>query len=292
MPSLNHDALVALFRNRPTLAAELMRDALQQPLPDYDEAELTEADLSQVTPAEYRADLVVVLRSATPVFGIVVEVQLGRDDDKPYSWPLYAAALRARLRCPTCVLVITPTASVARWARRPIETGQPGCPFVPLVLGPEAVPRVTDPQVARQAPELAVLSVQAHGRDEGALEVVVAALEAARGLERERGMLYFDLIWLSIGEAARRGLEELMENSTYTYRSDFARKYFGEGEGKGRQESILAALEERFGSVPEALETVVRTVSDVDALSELHRLAIRAPSLEAFEAALRARTGG
>jgi hypothetical protein len=44
-------------------------------------------------------DLVVLLLSSgEPVYGIVVEVQLGRDEKKPYSWPLYQAALRARLR--------------------------------------------------------------------------------------------------------------------------------------------------------------------------------------------------
>jgi len=292
MPSLLHEALVMLFRNRPSLAPELVCEALLHPLPDYDEVELEDADLSQITPTEYRADLVVLLHSCVPVFGIVVEVQLGRDEDKLYSWPLYAAALRARLRCPTCVLVVAPGAPVARWASCPIETGQPGSPFVPLVLGPERVPRVTDLEVARSAPELAVLSAQAHGRDAGASDVVAAALEAARELPEERGMLYCDLIWLSIGEAVRRKLEELMERGTYTYQSDFARKYIAEGRVEGKQEDILAALEERFGGVPGRVETAVREVHEPDQLSELLRQAIRVASIEAFEAELRARSGG
>ena len=124
--------------------------------------EVREADLSQITPTEYRSDLVVLLRAGEPVYGIVVEVQLGRDEKKLYSWPLYQAALRARLRCPVCVLVVAPEPGVAEWARRPIEIGQPGVTFVPLVLGAEGVPVVTDAEVARQHPELAVLSVQAH----------------------------------------------------------------------------------------------------------------------------------
>jgi len=305
MVSLSHEALVMLFRNRPALAPELVRDALHQPVPDFEQVEVKEADLSQMTTSEYRADLVVVLQPDAPVLGIVVEVQLGRDDDKRYAWPLYAAALRARLRCAVCLLVVAPDAAVARWARRPIETGQPGSPFVPLVLGPESVPRVADPEVARRAPELAVLSVQAHGRDEGALELALAALEAADELEDERGMLYCDLIWLWVGEAARRKLEDPMERGTYTYQSDFAKKYIAEGEEKGRQEGekkgreegekkgrILAALELRFGEVPRELEGAVRELDDLDVLSELQGLAIRAPSLEAFEAELRTRVGG
>ena len=40
MPSILHEALVLLFRNRPSLAAELMRDALACSLPAYDEAQI------------------------------------------------------------------------------------------------------------------------------------------------------------------------------------------------------------------------------------------------------------
>ena len=300
MPSLRHEAIVQLFRNRPSLAPELIRGPLCQPLPQYHDVEVREADLSQITPTEYRSDLVVLLRAGEPVYGIVVEVLLGRDEKKLYSWPLYQAALRARLRCPVCVLVVAPEPGVAEWARRPIETGQPGVTFVPLVLGAEGVPVVTDAEVARQHPELAVLSVQAHGRGEEAMRTAVAALEGihdADGLEDERAMLYCDLVWLAIGESARRKLEELMERGTYTYQSDFAKKYFGEGrdkgkaEGKaeGKRESVLSVLEVRFGDVPEALVHAVNAVTDVELLSGLHREAVTVESLEAFEAVVRER---
>src|SRR4051812_48765491 len=38
MPSMLHEGLLLLFRNRPTLAPELLRDALGIPLPAYTEA--------------------------------------------------------------------------------------------------------------------------------------------------------------------------------------------------------------------------------------------------------------
>ena len=75
-----------------------------------DRIEIQDSDLAQIVPTEYRADLVLLLRRDTPVFGIVVEVQLAADPDKRFSWPLYASGLRARLRCPACVLVVTPDA--------------------------------------------------------------------------------------------------------------------------------------------------------------------------------------
>jgi hypothetical protein len=38
MPSQLHEALLLLFRNRPSLAPELLRDALHVELPEYTEA--------------------------------------------------------------------------------------------------------------------------------------------------------------------------------------------------------------------------------------------------------------
>ena len=43
MPSLTHDALLQLFRNRPTLAPELLRDALHTPVPAFDHVRVGDA---------------------------------------------------------------------------------------------------------------------------------------------------------------------------------------------------------------------------------------------------------
>ena len=162
MPSLSHETLLLLFRNRPELAPELMRDVLKAEIPRYAEARIESAELTDVQPAEYRADLVVLLYDGKPVFGIVVEVQLGIDERKRYAWPMYAAGLRARMRCPVGVLVVTAQESVARWAGTAIDLGC-GSWFKPLALGPSGVPVVTDMQRAAADPELAVLSSIAHG---------------------------------------------------------------------------------------------------------------------------------
>ena len=236
MPSLMHEALLLLFRNRPSLAAELMQQALGQKVPAHDTAEVQEATLSQIVPTEYHADLVVLLRADRPVFGIVVEVQLKRDEDKRYSWPLYAAALRAKLRCPACVLVVCAEQAVARWANRIIDTGQPGAPFVPLVIGPQAVPKITEAEQARRAPELAVLSTQAHGHESDAAQIALAALQGAAGLESERAVLYYDLIAHAVSDAARRQLEELMQSGSYEFQSTFAKHYLEKGRAEGRTE--------------------------------------------------------
>src|SRR5262249_21138646 len=99
MSSYLHELLILLFRNRSRSAAELLR-GIDVQLPEYDEIRFESADLGNLRPAEYRADLVLFLmRGACKVLGVIVEVQLTRDEDKPYSWPAYVANLRARHRC-------------------------------------------------------------------------------------------------------------------------------------------------------------------------------------------------
>jgi len=73
MPSMVHEVLVDLFKNRPTLAPEILAEALGVSLPSYTEARLASIDLTEIQPAEYRADAVVILlRRGVPVRVIIV----------------------------------------------------------------------------------------------------------------------------------------------------------------------------------------------------------------------------
>jgi hypothetical protein len=60
MVSMAHEVLVDLFKQRPSLAPELLAEALAVPLPAYAEARIASSDLTEIKPAEYRADLVVL----------------------------------------------------------------------------------------------------------------------------------------------------------------------------------------------------------------------------------------
>jgi hypothetical protein len=261
VPSQLHEALLLLFRNRPHLAPELLRDALHVELPAYTEARIESADLTDVQPAEYRADLVVLLYDGKPVLGIVVEAQLAADDHKRFAWPVYAVGLRARMRCPVCLLIVSPHEPVARWASKPIMLGG-GNVFTPIVLGPSGVPAVTDEARAVADPELAVLSAMAHGKDEDAdkaLRIAVAATTASVGLDAERSTLYFDLIVASLSEAVRKSFQA-MDRAKYEYQSDFAKRYVAEGRAEGevhgRTTVLLKQLTLKFG--PLATDTIDR----------------------------------
>ena len=244
MASMQHEGLLLLFRNRPTLAPELLRDALGVSLPDYSEARVESAELTEVVPTEYRADLVVLVLEGRPIFAIVVEVQLSRDSGKWMTWPLYLASLRARVGCPTALLVVSPDAGVARWCAQPIDLGHPGFVLRPLVTGPESIPVITDEQAARHDPELAVLSAMAHGQKDVGETIARVVMSAVVGLEAERMRLYVDLAMSSLGEVARAALEALMRSGNYEYQSEFARQYVAQGREEGREEGREAGLQE------------------------------------------------
>jgi hypothetical protein len=96
MASMGHEVLVDLFKNRPSLGAELLSEALAVALPTYTEARLISIDLTQIRPAEYRADVVVLLLDGdVPIWVLIVEVQLGIDPRKRFTWPEYSMGSRA-----------------------------------------------------------------------------------------------------------------------------------------------------------------------------------------------------
>jgi hypothetical protein len=275
VPSQLHEVLLQLFRNRPSLAPELLRDALGVALPEHSETRIDSADLTEVQPAEYRADLVVLLLHGKPVLGIVVEVQLSKVGRKRYVWPAYVANLRARLECPVCLMIVTAAEATARWAGRPIELGGSNR-FTPFVIGPSGVPWVTSQEQARDDPELAVLSAMAHGKDpdiERSAKVADAAYRASMGLDEDRSRIYCDLIEHALSEAARRELQK-MDPAKYVYQSEFAKRYVAQGrkEGlaKGRAGLLARLLAHRFGPLPGVAHErlAAASIEELDAIGE------------------------
>lgn len=244
MPSLPHEAPLEVLRAEPKLVALLLDEVLGVAVPPFEGAETSEADFSQTLPAEFRADLVVILRDAerAPVMAIVVEVQRKRDETKRRAWPLYVAALHARVNTPCCLLVLAANDGIARWASAPITTLQPRSPFHPLVVGPSSVPRVTAKRAHRE-PHLAILSALVHGDGPGGVEIVLAAIDAVTDMDEQHGRLFLDLILAALSTATRALLEAEMQPGKYEYKSDFARKYFNAGLEEGRAEGRAEALE-------------------------------------------------
>ncbi len=119
MPSQRHEVIVELLRRSPDLIVQLFARVAGSAAGSY-RAELHSESFSQVKASPHAADLVLKLMDGDTLrLGVVGEVQLDVDAGKLFSWPLYGVGLRAELQCETCVLVITPSGRVARWAAQP-----------------------------------------------------------------------------------------------------------------------------------------------------------------------------
>ena len=285
MPSMRHEVFVDLFKNRPSLAAEVLIELLDISLPVYTEARLASSDLTEIQPAEYRADAVVVLLDGdVPVRVIIVEVQLAIDARKRLSWPAYVTVSRAIHGCPAGLLILAPEPAVASWCAEPIETGVPRFVLYPPVLSRKAIPVITDPEEAARRPELGVLSAMAHGKGEHGMTIAAAVLPALRGLDDDRARLYYDLVYTSLHRAAREALEILM--MSYQYRGDFAKRYVAQGRAEGRAEgtahSLLTVLRVRGIAVPDAVRERILAEKDPERLERWLEKAAVASSVAAI----------
>ncbi|MCW2916598.1 MAG: hypothetical protein JWN52_4666, partial [Actinomycetia bacterium] len=162
----------------------------------------------------------------------------------------YAAQLWLLLRRPVSVLVICPDQAVAQFFAEPLDTDLPGYTFRAHVLGPSLIPVITDPAKATAHPELAVMSVMAHGTDPAVTQAFVCSLA---NMKNEHALQYSEYCYAVAGPAVRHILEELMSSTTWPVYSPFAKEHYGkgraegmaEGEAKGEAKAILAFLSAR-----------------------------------------------
>lgn len=256
MASTTHEVLVDLFRSDPDIIFKLVDPA---ELPKFTTYTVEMSDLTEKATAHFRADLVITLKKHNRVvFIIVLEVQLRIDGDKRYSWPCYVTLTRARWRANACVVAICPDASVARWAAEPILLGS-GSNVRILVIGPDKIPYVTDPDVARKCPSLAILSALAHKYEPNVLEVVANGLLAASMVDSENGSIYADLLMMGLSSSMTKALEEMMGKGKYEYQSEWARGYFDKGVAEGVEKGIEKGIEKgRAEGLARALLSALR----------------------------------
>lgn len=173
-----------------------------------------------------------------------LEVQLGKDHDKPYRWPMYTVVSRNRLECAVDLVVITDSIDVARWAKTPITVGS-GMVMRPIVVGPEELPVHVSLETALRVPALAVLAVVGHGGGPEARGVGRRAIEAIRPmLDRDpRVSLYLDVLFVYLDEGV---LAELLEEEMQRLEQPISKIFLyhrTEGIRQGRTEGMVAMLE-------------------------------------------------
>jgi hypothetical protein len=273
VPSQEHALLVDLFRATPSLALESLRaNGFRIPAVH---PRLLDPTFPVPSP-DYHVDLAVACddEQGEPRVVVLVEVQLKVDRGKRLSWPLYQAAARAHFKCPACVLVVAIKPRVARWASAPVALGPGGSVFRPVVLGPAQLGRAP----SAPTPELTVLSALAHGAHQP--ETIRLAVASIAQLEAGRAAAYFDLLRYHLGKALDRALEAIMATSEHKYLSDFARKYYDDGEAKGTRASLLTVVKARGVSLRDDERARIDACTDVATLETWLVRAARATRAE------------
>jgi len=290
MPSTLHEVVIDMFTERPDLVAPLL-SALGCELPDYETVEPRSERAAVVAPTEYYADAVLAFqRGGETALAVVLEIQLRRDPGKLWSWPVYTASLRARMKCPVLLLVVCPYPETAKWAAQPLEFGygHPPTILTPLVLDPSSVPVVTDPELATELPELAVLSAAAHPQHPDHTQIWSALAAGLRTLGSDPALRYHDFVLTMLPRAIRPVWEAFMSTGLrdYNFTSDFARRYIAEGREEGLEEgrvegealgdakSILTVLDARGIDVSDQVRHTVTSCKDLDQLHKWLRRAL------------------
>lgn len=187
------------------------------------------------------------IRDGTLHEAVAGEIQRERDEDKWWTWPLHVAGLRARLRCPVTLVVLTPYQRTARWASRPIDLGRGRMKLHPLVVGPDQIPRSFEPDEARRHPALATLAVMVHGRRAGSKRLIRVTLQAVLdGMNRGEGRsnLLMDLIVASVHAKTLQGIEEEMGIEPGICFTKIGRRKFAEGLERGIEQGIERGIEQ------------------------------------------------
>lgn len=251
--SFQHQGICKLISERPGLLLALLQTEPGEDVAEGIELLPAPETIREVRYPEHAVDTAVVLRKTVDgrlVEALVTEVQLQPDDDKPWSWPIHVAGTRARLGCPTTLVVITDDAHTARWAAEPIDLGRGRMVLQPIVIGPDRIPSDLDLEAARRQPELATLAVMMHGSKPGSKRLSISTLAAVReGLDNDarRYSLLMDLITGCLDEATLRGLD--VETKTMQAQSSvpfgwFAQKHYFAGFEEGKEQVREGYLEE------------------------------------------------
>ncbi|GAA4940140.1 hypothetical protein GCM10023224_22270 [Streptomonospora halophila] len=279
MPSNAHEMPIEFVKNRPELVTRLLEDEFGVDLPPYEHADMASENCTRFKTTNFYCDRVVALRDGSQaLMAVIAEVQRREDTRKRYSWPVYIATVRQNLECPVMLIVFCPDEKTAVWAREPIDLGQPGMRLVPFVVGPDEIPVVVSAEEARELPELAVLSALAHGGEEE--KILVACAEGLKTLNNDDFSVYHDYMVSALRGAARENWDALMANPTFTYQSDFARKYISEGRVEGKAECVVSALRHRGLNVSDEVANRVSACTDPDQLDTWHARAFSANAAE------------
>jgi hypothetical protein len=270
-----------MFERRPELVHALLGEAATI-LPRGAPVRVASNEFSHYKPTKYYADRVLVFGTPPYEVAVIVEIQRRLREEKLRVWPFYVSSLWARDGCAVVLLVLCDDAEVAAGYNRTIRIGRAAAVY-PDVVGPDRVPVVRDAELARQLPELSVISAILHNDQPDNEQIFEAFGTALMTVGTGLGRQYYDLVFAELPEPRRAHLQEVvMKTVTPEYRSDYNRAIFAEGkaegeaegqargeargEAKGEAKAIITVLESRGLTLSAEARARITACTDLDQL--------------------------
>ncbi len=295
MPSVAHETLLLILRAHPEWLLELLDATGAGAGAAARTADLAVVDgtLRVAPPVEVRADLLLARGERGP--WLMVEVQLEIDEEKLRRWLLATAVLFDSRGTMGDLVVITPHAHVARWARAMAKpTGALG---TRVAVSPRVVwlsTAVAETLLDETRPELAFFAAWAmqdrHGR--AAKRIVREAVRLAGALPEALQAPQIRAILSVVSEKMLAWLKETAMNPATMPESPWYRRYReeleargeargrSEGKAEGKAEGLLAVFAARQIAVSDATRTRVIGCNDATQLDTWIRRAATASSVE------------
>jgi hypothetical protein len=290
VPSIAHELSGEMFSRRPSLILDLLPPQLGKAVPDDVELEVSDPTTISTNLPDWHADRLILFRHGSRVsYAVVVETQLAQERTKRRRWPQYQTIVHGRHGCPTVIMVVCADDATTQWAGTPILLDDHGSVVCPVAIGPRQMPRVTDPDEARDLPMLAALSLIGHPDDE---QVRSAAVEAVLALFEDspiKAAAYHDFMLKRLkGRERKLWEDQVLTTGGYRFESKVFRDLeaksraqgLAEGRAEGRAESLLRILDRRAILMTDAHRARIIGCTDPASLDQWLDRALDATTIE------------
>jgi hypothetical protein len=245
------------------------------------------------------------------VLGLIVEVQLGGEEDLSWRIPPYVGYVKHDCRCATDILILCERRTTAKNLSGPVMIGARDNRITPKSIGPDDISPAMDLAEAAAEPGRLLLATWYHigdgtGAGEKLMELLARVTALLDEIDAAKAERYYDLALAILpAESARRYREmteiNLREWVAKEYFPDIRNPALEEGRREGREQereesrkrlqeaqaqSILTVLSIRKLIVPAEIRKMIMDCRDLDVLRTwLERAVTASSAIEVITAA-------
>ncbi|MFT4188937.1 MAG: hypothetical protein QM621_10195 [Aeromicrobium sp.] len=287
--------MIELVRRAPELVTEMLSSTFGVKVSPSVTATPFAESSRVVEPSTFHADAAFVYagEDGEAELAVVFEVQRALDRGKLWTWRAYLAHLENEVKAHAALVVYCPDRRLGARYRETFDGSGISLLVRPLIVTPDDVPLVVDPEQAVRNPAAAVLGMVAHMREASVVEAFPAYTAALDEVFAKLGAdgvaAYDDLVKAVMSAAVRDEWSRYMSTTAIPrmwlsdeYQQSFEKGWVkgeAEGEVKGKAESLLRVLAGRSFDVSESVRERVMG-ADREQLERWLDRAVTAPTLE------------